>query len=168
MGVKMNRSLSAVAAAVLLFSALSINAQAKIKADTVVDTAESKVSYDIKTSEGEDLVLTADYVSGKPDPELENMDIAPKDPIDEGTKVFKIMSKEGAPIEIQYSYRGGERAGMKIFTEPTNPSSDTEYYQVLSVESKGGYIIHFTFIWQGKDLKEVRIEPLVNPFAVME
>ena len=54
---------------------------------------------------------------------------------------------------------------MKISAEPPNPGSDGEYSQILPVESKGGYIINFTFIWQGRDLKEVRIEPLINPFS---
>lgn len=163
----MRKILSITAVALGLASAGILHAGGSVKADNVIDIAESRVSYDIKTASGEDIVITADYVPGArgTTPEIENMDISPRSPINGGTRAFKVITKEGVPIEIQYSYAGGERTGIKISTKPPNPSSDEEYPQVLSVESKGGYIINFTFIWQGKDLKEVRVEPLVNPFA---
>jgi hypothetical protein len=148
----------------LAFAGMSY-ADENIKADNVIDAAGAKVSYDIKTSEGEDLVITADYASPSARAEIENMDIFPRGSASEGIKTFTLATKEGTPIEIQYLYSGPERAGMKISAKPSHPSSDSEYAQVLSVESKGGYIIKFMFVWQGKDLKEVRVEPLVNPFA---
>ncbi len=158
--------LSVIALSVILISAGMSRAEENIKADSIVDRTESRVGYVIKTARGDDyLVITADYAQTRPNPEIENMDISPLDTVNEGTRTFKIATKEGVPIEIQYIYTRGERIGMKIFAEPPNPSSDEEYSQVLSVESGGGYIINFTFIWQGKDLKEVRIEPLINPFA---
>ncbi|MCX5678745.1 MAG: hypothetical protein NTY76_06525 [Candidatus Omnitrophica bacterium] len=161
----MKKIFSIIAAVLgLVFAGMSY-AQGNIKADNVIDITESKVSYDIKTAEGEDLVVTADYASGSASPEIENMDIFPRNSINEGIKAFTVTTKEGVPIEIQYAYSGGERVGVKISTKPSHPSSDSEYAQVLSVESKGGYIIKFMFVWQGKDLKEVRVEPLVNPFA---
>lgn len=164
----MKKTLGIMAAAAVLFSVCITHAEEKVNADRVVDIAASRVSYDIKTAEGEDLVLTADYAPARPNPELENMDIAPRSALSGGTRAFKIFTKEGFPIEIQYVYENGERAGMKISAEPSDPSSDAEYSQVLSVESKGGHIIKFTFIWQGKDLKEARIEPLINPFSAAE
>lgn len=161
----MKRIFSITAVALGLVSTGMSYTEENIKADNVIDITESKVSYDIKTARGEDLVITADYASGPAGPEIENMDISPGSPINDGTRLFTVITKESVPIEIQYSYSGGERAGIKISTKPPNPSSDSEYSQILSVESRGGYIINFTFIWQGKDLKEVRMEPLVNPFA---
>lgn len=161
----MKKIFSVIAVALGLVLAGMSYAEENVSADKIIDIAESKVSYDIKTVGGEDLVITADYASGGANPEIENMDISPRSFISEGTKVFEIATKEGAPIEIQYSYSGGERVGIKVSAEPSNPSLDEEYSQVLSVESKGGHIINFTFIWQGKDLREVRVEPLVNPFA---
>lgn len=154
----------AIASAIVL-STHGLYAEEGVKADRVVDLSESIVSYDIKTVEGEDLLLTADYTQARPNPELENMDIVPQGLIKEGTKSFTIPTKENTPINIQYSFSGGERSGMKISAQPSNPTSDAEYSQILSVESKGGYTINFTFIWQGGDLKEVRIEPLANPFS---
>lgn len=162
---RMKSILSVIVVSVILISAGMSRAEEGIKADNVIDLAGSRVSYDIKTTEGEDLIVTADYAKTRPNPEIENMDIAPLNAINEGTKKFKIATKEGAPIELQYVYARGERVGMKISAEPANPSSDAEYPQVLSVESKAGHIINFTFIWQGKELKEVRIEPQENPFA---
>jgi len=162
----MKKILIIAVAVVLAFSAQGALAQDDVKADRVVDLSESIVSYDIKTAEGEDLLLTADYTAIRPSPELENMDIVPQSSISEGTKIFTLQTKEKTPITIQYSFSGGERSDMKISAVPSNPTSDGEYPQILSVESKGGYTIIFTFIWQGGDLKEVRIEPLVNPFSI--
>lgn len=154
-----------VAAAAVL-SSYALHAEESVKADRLVDLSESIVSYDIKTAEGEDLLLTADYnTSVRPAPELENMDIVPQTPIKDGTKSFTIPTKEGAPINIQYTFSGNDLSGMKISTAPSNPASDGEYSQILSVVSKAGYTINFTFIWQGGELKEVRIEPSVNPFG---
>ncbi len=161
----MKRVLSVIAMAAILSPVYIVHAQENVKADNIVDIAASKVSYNIKATEGEDLVITADYAETRPSPEIENMDISPVISVKDGIKVFKVLSKEGPVIEIQYSYALGERTGINILAEPPNPSSDTEYSQVLSVESTGGYIINFTFIWQGKDLKEVRIEPRANPFT---
>ena len=161
----MKKILSIVAAVTVLASAAILHAEEKAGADKITGINESRVSYDIKTVDGEDLVITADYASSRPNPEIENIDISPKDPINEGTRVFKVMTKEGTPIELHYIYEKGERVGMKISAESPNPSSDAEFPQILSVKSEGGRIINFTFIWQGEDLKEVRIEPLVNPFA---
>lgn len=161
----MNKMLSVIAVVSSLAFTGMLQAEGNIKADNVIDAANSKVSYDIRTARGEDLIITADYSSDPAKAEIENMDISPLSPINEGTKVFTVVTKEGVPIDIQYSYSGGERTGIKISAKPSNPSSDAEYPQILSVESKGGYTINFTFIWQGKDLKEVRIEPLINPFA---
>lgn len=152
-------------ASVVIFSGYELYAQENVKADRVVDMAESVVSYDIKTIEGEDLSLTADYASSRPNPEIENMDIVPRGLAGEGVKSLTIQTKEGAPITIEYSFAFGERTDMKISTKPSNPASDGEYSQILSVESKAGYVINFTFIWQGGDLKEVRIEPMINPFT---
>ena len=149
----------------IAFFAHNLQAVDDVKADRVLDLSESMVSYDIKTDEGEDLLLTADYTPTRPNPELENMDITPQNLIKEGRKSFTIQTKEKTPIVIQYSFSGGVRSDMKISAEPSNPASDAEYSQILSVESKGGYTINFTFIWQGGDLKEVRIEPSVNPFS---
>lgn len=153
---------------VFLVSGYAVFAFAAIKADTLVDQSKAIVSYDINTNEGIDLVLTADYSFARPIPDLENMDIIPKAPAKDGAQAFTLRSKEGTPITIEYMYQNGERVGMKIAAEPTNPTTDAEYAQILSVESRAGHIINFTFIWQGKDLKEVRIEPLVNPFASNE
>ena len=161
----MKNILSVIALSVILISAGTSSAAENIKADNVVDPAESMVSYKIRAAGGEDLVITADYAQTRPNPEIENMDISPLDAVNEGARTFKIVTKEGIPIEIQYVYARGERVGMKISAEPSNPSSDAEYPQILSVESSGGYIINFTFVWQGKDLKEVRIEPQINPFT---
>jgi len=162
------KTLGIMVAGAVLFSVCILHAEEKVSADRVVDIAASRVSYDIKTAEDEDIILTVDYTSERPNPELENMDIVPQGAVKDGTRVFRIQTKEGSPIEIQYVYENGERVGMKISAEPSDPSSDAEYSQVLSVESKGGYIIKFTFIWQGKELKEVRIEPLINPFSAPE
>ncbi len=161
----MKSILSVIALSVILISAGTSSAAENIKADNVVDPAESMVSYKIRAAGGEDLVITADYAQTRPNPEIENMDISPLDAVNEGARTFKIVTKEGIPIEIQYVYARGERVGMKISAEPSNPSSDAEYPQILSVESSSGYIINFTFVWQGKDLKEVRIEPQINPFT---
>jgi hypothetical protein len=161
----MKKTFGIIVVSMMLISAGMSCAEEGVKADNLIDLAGSRVSYEIKTDRGEGLIITADYAKTRPNPEIENMDIAPLNAINEGTKEFKLATKEGIPIELQYVYARGERVGMKIYAEPSNPSSDAEYPQVLSVESNAGYIINFTFIWQGQELKEVRIEPQKNPFA---
>ncbi|MFH1189750.1 MAG: hypothetical protein V1682_03590 [Candidatus Omnitrophota bacterium] len=161
----MKNTFSVITISMILASAGISAAGEGVKADRVVDLSKSRVSYVIEAAGGEYLVITADYAETRPDPEIENIDIEPLDTVDKGTRKFRMIAKEGVPIEIEYVYSRGELTGMKISAEPPNPSSDAEYPQVLSVDSKGGNVINFTFIWQGKDLKEVRIEPLVNPFA---
>ncbi len=160
----MKKILGIIAVAVLVLRTSVAGADVNANVDKVGDMAKAVVSYEIATSEGDELVLTVDYDSKRPTPEIENMDISPITPISDGTKTFKILTKEGVPIEIEYSYSGGKRTGMKISTAPSNPSSDAEYSQILSVQSKGAHVVNFTFIWQGTELKEVRIEPQVNPF----
>ncbi len=161
----MKRLASVIAICLILSQARVLYAEESVKADKLVDAALSVVSYDIKTTEGEDIVVTAGYSSTRPNPEIENLDIAPRDSINDGTKICRIPTKEGANIEVNYTYSGGSRVGIKMSAEPSNVSSDEEYTQDLTVQSNGGYMISFAFIWQGKDLKEVRIEPLVNPFS---
>lgn len=157
--------LIAVAVFALLTFACAVHAEDSVKADKLVDGASSTVSYDIKSADGDDLVMTAGYSSERPKPEIESLDIVPRAAITDGTQAFKIPTKEGSPIEIQYTYSAGARTDMKVSSEPSSQSAEDEYSQSLTVQSNGGYMISFTFIWQGKDLKEVRIEPLVNPFS---
>jgi hypothetical protein len=160
----MKKILSIMIIASLLFIGYTAHAALTPKADQVVSQARSIVSYDIATNEGQDLVLTADYSAARPTPDLENLDITPKTPVKDGVMSFTLRTQEGAPITVEYTYAKGERVGMKFSAEPPNPGSDAEYTQILSVASKAAYIINFTFVWQGGELKEVRIEPLINPF----
>ncbi|MBN2453113.1 MAG: hypothetical protein JXB40_02470 [Candidatus Omnitrophica bacterium] len=160
------KRLLGIAAAAAILAVYPAYAGQGVIADRLVDPSKSVVSFDIATAEGEDLTLTADYSSERPSPEPENMEIMPPGAIKEGTRSFTIRSKEGVPVNIQYLYGGGEMISMRISTESPNPASDAEYLQILSVESRAGHIINFTFVWQGDELKEVRIEPLINPFFV--
>ncbi|MCM8760706.1 MAG: hypothetical protein NC933_00985 [Candidatus Omnitrophica bacterium] len=137
----------------------------QIGADRVLEPNDSVVAFDIKTQEGEDLYLVADYTARRPDPELQNMDIAPASPLREGVKFLKIDTVEGRPIEFQYFYKEGQLVSINITTPPPSVPMDGEYLETLTVKSKAGHPIIFTFQWEKGELKGVRVEPATNPFG---
>ena len=126
----MNKIFGLVVLAVVIFSRCFVFAAEGVKADKLLDLSESIVGYDIKTVEGEDLILMADYTSSRPNPELENLNITCQGGMKDGTKSFTIQTKENIPINIEYTFSGGDISGMKISTKPSNPASDGEYSQI--------------------------------------
>lgn len=161
----MNKNIISIAMAAMLLAPLSV-ASAAVKADNLANAEESTVSYSVKTAEGEDVIVTVDYTTSGSDAEIENMEIEPAVHVADGTKSLKIPSVEGPAIEIQFTYSLGKRTGIKISSVPPDPSSAVQSNSRSTIESSGGYLIDFDFLWNGKELAEVRVEPRDNPFSV--
>jgi len=137
----------------------------EIGADRQLDPVMSVVAYELKTSGGGDLLLVADYTARRPDPELQNLDIMPKDPVRDGIKSLKLESNEKRPIEFAYLYKDGKIESVNISVPPPAVTSAEESAEILTVPSAGGHIVNFTLTWKGGELKGVRVEPAVNPFS---
>ena len=137
----------------------------QMAADRRLDEVMSVVAYDMRTMEGEDLLMVTDYTGRRPDPELQDMDIAPARPIREGVKILRLATDKERPIEFQYHYKDGERMSVNIAVDPPAGAGEGDIQEVLNVRSKGGHVVAFTFYWQNGQLKGVRAEPAVNPFG---
>ncbi len=137
----------------------------EIAADRQLDPVMSIVVYEMKTSGGGDLLLVADYTARRPDPELQNLDIMPKDPVRDGIKSLKLESNEKRPIEFAYLYKDGQIESINISATAPAVTSAEESTENLTVPSVSGHIINFTLTWKGGELKGVRAEPAQNPFG---
>jgi hypothetical protein len=133
---------------------------AMVSADTVIVPQRSVVGYDIQAMNGEYIRVVLDYSSNRPMPDLQNIDIVPHRPITDGILPLKVMSKEKKQITFQYFYRQGQFVNIKISTD--RPKEDEE---TLSVVSRGGYELRFTFKWKGEEPEGVRVEPVINPYG---
>ena len=137
----------------------------EVGADRQLDPVMSVVVYEIKTASGEDLLLVADYTARRPDPELQNLDIMPKDPVRDGIKSLRLESNEKRPIEFAYLYKDAQIESINISAPPPAVTSAEESAEVLTVPSVSGHIVNFTLTWKGGELKGVRAEPAQNPFG---
>jgi hypothetical protein len=140
---------------------------ATVNADAVIVPQRSVVAYDIRAINGEYIRIVMDYSSNRPGPDLQNIDIIPHRPITDGILPLKVMSKEKKQITFQYFYRQGQFVNIKISTDRPKAASgkDAEYEETLSVVSKGGYELRFTFKWKDQEAKGVRAEPVLNPYS---
>ena len=66
----MKKILGIIAVAVLVLRTSVAGADVNANVDKVGDMAKAVVSYEIATSEGDELVLTVDYDSKRPTPEM--------------------------------------------------------------------------------------------------
>ena len=116
---------------------------------------------------GEYIRVVMDYSSNRPSPDLQNIDIVPHRPINDGILPLKVGTKEKKPITFQYFYRQGKFVNIKISTDRPKKVQDNEaeYEETLTVISKGGYELRFTFKWKGQEAKGVRVEPVINPYS---
>ncbi len=144
---------------------------ATANADEVIVPQRSVVAYDIRSMNGEYIRVVMDFFSNRPGPDLQNIDIVPHRPITDGILPLKVMSKEKKPITFQYFYRQGQFVNIKISADRPKEASGkaaagaAEYEETLSVVSKGGYELRFTFKWKDGEAKGVRAEPVVNPYS---
>lgn len=144
---------------------------ATVNADVVIVPQRSVVGYDIRSTNGEYIRIVMDFFSNRPGPGLQNIDIVPHRPIADGILPLKVMSKEKKQITFQYFYRQGQFVNIKISTDRPKEASGkataeaAEYEETLTVTSKGGYELRFTFKWKDGEAKGVRAEPVVNPYG---
>jgi hypothetical protein len=144
---------------------------ATVNADALIVPQRSVVAYDIRAVNGEYIRVVMDYSSNRPAPDLQNIDIVPHRPITDGILPLKVMSKEKKEITFQYFYRQGQFVNIKISTDRPKEASGkaasgaAEYEEALTVTSKGGYELRFTFKWKDGEAKGVRAEPVVNPYS---
>lgn len=134
----------------------------KVMADGIANPIMSIVTFDIKSVEGEDIRITADYASKRPNPKLQNVSIDPLKPLDNGKKRLKIKSEEERIIEIDCSYRNGSMENVLVDTVPLSLKGEAE--EVFFVRSKGGYLIKFVFRFKDGIILLVKVEPKVNPY----
>lgn len=136
-----------------------------VEADKEIDHLMSIVSYNIQTLNGESIQIDADFTYERPDPNLQSLNIVPTQSLKEGMKVYKLQTKQEKPIEFRCFYKDGQLENIVIYTSSPSAAEDIEYIEVLSMVSRGGYIINFTFSWKGETLETVRAEPLINPYC---
>lgn len=139
----------------------------KVLADGVIFPPRSVVGYDIRASDGNYLRVVIDYSSNRPFPDPQKVEIIPHSPRTDGILPFTVKTREGKPIRVQFFYRGGQFINMKISTDPppSDPEKGDEREETLSVVSRGGYLLRFTFHWKGGEVSGIRIEPEVNPYG---
>ncbi len=134
----------------------------KVMADGIANPVMSTVIFEIKSVEGEDIKITADYTAKRPNPKLQNLTILPLKPLDNGKKKLKIKSKEGKIIEIDCFYKNGSLESIHLDTVRPPLKGETE--EIFFVGSKGGYLIKFTFRFKDGIILLVTVEPKVNPY----
>ena len=138
----------------------------KVNADAVIVPKRSIIAYDLRALNGEYVRVVMDYSSNRPNPDLQNIDIVPHRPIADGILPLKVRTTEKRTITFQYFYRQGQFVNIKISTDrPKDAAKDAEYDETLTVVSKGGHELRFTFKWKDGETKGVRVEPVVNPYG---
>jgi hypothetical protein len=139
----------------------------KVEADEILVPAKSVIGYELRATDGARLRMIVDYSSFRPSPELQDVDIVPASPIADGILPLKVMAKEKKPITFQYFYREGQFVNIKISTARPKEASGKgkEYDETLTVVSRDGYVIKFTFQWKNGEAKGIKIEPAVHPYG---
>lgn len=137
----------------------------KAEADAVINPVMSTVRYDIRSLEGEDIYIKADYTSKRPDPPLQSIEITSSAGLTEGEKVLIVRSRENKNIEMRFFYKNGRLEGLQLYTVPPQGAQDAGLQETLSVLSKGSHVITFIFEWSKGKLQSVKIEPLINPYC---
>jgi len=121
------------------------------------------VTYKLPTEGGEWLDLGIDYADY--DPGLPNQNTAIIPPMNQtdftGEHNFQILTLQGKKIGVKATYQNSKLVQLKL--EP--PKSDTGTKEMLTVETQGGFIINFSFTWNGEKLALMRVDPQTHPFT---
>lgn len=136
-----------------------------VLADRQLDPANSVVAYKFDPKDGGPFEIEVKYNNARMEPDIEDIAIVPAACTDGAAKNFTLMTRESKPIGIKGVCKGGRLADIVTIAEPPKTSGNGTSQTTLSAESRGGYIINFTLYWKGKELKAVKVEPLVNPYA---
>jgi len=141
------------------------NPVANVAADKVIDFELSKVLYELPTLSGETILMEADYLTGGPDPEIEDIRLSLMDANkNDGQYSYYLNSKQDLKIIVNFVYEKGELSDIKIEPEMELRKGWTKDNPfTLSVESKGGYEILFNFV-SGYD-SAYSVRPKVNPWS---
>ncbi len=142
-----------------------LEAVRKVNADTIVNPAMSTVQYDIASMEGEDIYITADYTSTRPNPPMQNASINAKTGLKDGEKVLRLRSRENRNIDVGFLYKNGKQENAWLNTNSSQCAQDAGFQETLSVVSKMGYVLNFTFEWSKGKLQGVKVDPLVHPYG---
>ncbi|MBN2453290.1 MAG: hypothetical protein JXB40_03400 [Candidatus Omnitrophica bacterium] len=138
----------------------------KVYADKLTDAELSKVTYMVKSSDGKDIIVEADYTGDRPDPELQSLNLLLPDGADkDGVVKSMVKSLEGKAIGIEFSYNRGKPESVKVSASIPDPLNMDRQSEVLTIKSRGGYLLNIEFVWKDGLIESVRISPKVNPFS---
>jgi hypothetical protein len=138
----------------------------RVYADKLTDKELSKVVYEVMSVDRQVIGIEMDFTGTRPNPEVQNVRIIPPEGLDANkSTTLKIRSQEGKAIDIAFNYKTGQLDSILVNAKIPDPSSSAAQKEVLTVKSRMGYLLAFTFEWNGKEMKSVRLDPKVNPFG---
>lgn len=128
-----------------------------LDADKVINAEESIVQYRLP-SDSDDILATIDY---DPSQEVvENVYILIEADKSDGRHDFKLTAVEGSEITLSYLIEGGLIKDVDILTD----LPDEEIKKTLSIKSRGGHFVNFTFNKKKDKKTKIKITPSINPY----
>lgn len=138
----------------------------RICADKLTDKKWSKVMYEVISVDRQWIGIEMDFTGTRPSPEIQNVRIIPPEGLDvNSATTLKVRSQEGKIIDIVFTYKMGQLDNIRVDTPMPDLSSDAEQREVLTMKSRAGYLLTFTFEWKNKAMQSAKIDPKVNPFG---
>lgn len=129
------------------------------------DEASVMFFYDFVSSNGEVVQISVVYESSAPTSNVQDLHFYPKERIPDGEYEYQYPSIEGNTIIFKFVVKDGYLEITKVDTDykPITDSGNED--KVLTLKSRGGYEMLFTFSFNNGQYTGARIEPKINPFS---
>ena len=143
-----------------------ISRPVKIYADRLIDVKKSVVTYLVKAIDNIEITIELDYTGDRPDPQVQSVNILPPDGVSKnGVATYQVKSDEGTIIDIEFTFKGGKLDSVRVDTPIPDPLNKTKQSEILTINSKAGYLLKFDFMWDKGEMQSAQIYPLLNPFG---
>lgn len=137
----------------------------QVDADEVIGGLGDKtVQYKLAKDSPGDILVKVRYRGDLPELAIADVTLSEENHPKDGEVSYSLSTDEGWAITITFWYTNSILYQAKLGTTYSpSPSGDAE--KVLTLKSKKGYPIDFTFIWKDEKLMMVKVRPRQNPYA---
>jgi hypothetical protein len=138
----------------------------KIYADKLIDAKNSVVVYFVKSMENPDIKIELDYTGDRPEPQVQSVNILPPDNVKkDGMAKYRIKCEDGGIVNLEFNFKDGVLAGVRVDAAIPDPSIDTPQSRTLIMKSRAGYALKFEFTWDKGAMTGAKLSPILNPFG---
>jgi len=129
------------------------------------DQLEASVYYDFVSQSGDILRIRVQYEAATPTAEIHEVQFAPLEPKPDGEYVYNHLTSDSQKIIFTFVVKNYRLLWAQVETDYKPQSNVGEEQKVLSLKSRGGYVMLFTFSFNNGQYTGANIKPKINPFS---